>query len=738
MSYCRVRAVVLTGVICVAAVWFSPVRSRVVNAQEIVPEETQEETQADANPGKTTKNIEIPLDELQLLVKPLTQEELETEAQAWLLLLQNKAQAISEAEIAIKRQNRQIQGQQDAVKALENARQALAEAEAAQAAASPGSEEYKTATEKVEASRENLQKAREALQEVAKAREELQEDEALQTAVQGAEQSNEATREIKKANQTIAALKEWREDSSTSFYEYDAATAIIADLERGIQEFEDAQTALKEAEPDSVEAETANQDLEWAKETLQTARNAAGEFVVLEDAEETAATQAEAQRGLDEATAVLETADEQAGAGNGESGATSEADITQQQQQIEATVRQLQESADAESELKNQLVANVTELQDERTAIIDRFKVILEELQRKGGEIDSYNQYIIAVSGVELDLQDTEGLGVRLVSWLKSEEGGMRWGINLGKFTGIIIASAIVSQILGFILNQSLSRFGSTSEVLRHFAVMLVKRGGIVVGVMLALTALEINLAPILALVGGVSFVLAFALQSNLGNLASGLMIMVYKPFDIGDEIKVNGIWGYIEAITLANTKITGFGGQMYTIPNNTVWNQQIENLSHSDKRKMAVWIDYDLSVDLRVVEKLLMEIMTSHPDVLDDPAPGTFAWKIQDYSIQVGVSGWAETSKYWSVWDDVLRQIQERFVQEGIAVKIPKQDLRIQYNSAENNILPSMNVLETEPDRGQLPATSSSSPKTDTKSAYSVAHTPQSSADDLGCELGG
>jgi len=709
MLYCRVRAVVLTGVICVAAVWFSPVRSRAVNAQEIVPEATQ----ADANPGKSTKNIEIPIDELQLLIKPLTQAELETEAQAWLLLLQNKVQEISDAEIAIKRQNRQIQGQQNAVKALEDARKALEEAEAAQAAASPGSEEYKTATEKVEASREELRKARAALQEVAQAREELQGDEALRTAVQEAEKSNEATQEIEKANQAIAALKEWREDSYSGSWEYDEVTAIIADLEQGIQEFEDAQTALKEVEPDSVEAETANQDLELAKETLQTARNAAGEFVELEEAEDTAATQAEANQGLEEATATLETVEGDATTENGESGATGEADVAQQQQQLEETVRQLQESAEAESELKNQLVVNVTELQGERTGIVDRLKVILDELQNKGGEVESYNQYIQAVSGIEIDLQDTEGLGVRLVSWLKSEEGGLRWGINLGKFTGIVIASAIAAQILGFILNQSLSRFGSTSEVLRHFAVMLVKRGGIVVGVMLALTALEVNLGPILALVGGASFVLAFALQSNLGNLASGLMLMVYKPFDIGDEVKVDGIWGYIEAITLANTRIKGFGNQLYTIPNNTIWNQRIENLTHNERRQIKIGIDYDFSVDLAVVEKLLLEIMASHPDVLDNPAPGTFAWAIQDYSIQVIVSGWTETSKFWGVWDELLRTIQERFTQEGIAIKIPKQDLRLQYTSAENTTPSSINVLEKEPERGQLPVTPSSSPTT-------------------------
>jgi small-conductance mechanosensitive channel len=96
------------------------------------------------------------------------------------------------------------------------------------------------------------------------------------------------------------------------------------------------------------------------------------------------------------------------------------------------------------------------------------------------------------------------------------------------------------------------------------------------------------TLGPVFALVGGLSFILAFALQSNLGNIASGLMIMAYKPFDVGDEIKLGELWGWVESITLANTKIKGLDGQMFNVPNNTVWGDTIENLSHSPTRKFT------------------------------------------------------------------------------------------------------------------------------------------------------
>ncbi|MEO1560436.1 MAG: mechanosensitive ion channel family protein [Cyanobacteria bacterium J06632_19] len=350
--------------------------------------------------------------------------------------------------------------------------------------------------------------------------------------------------------------------------------------------------------------------------------------------------------------------------------------LNEQGNQLEKAAEELEKKAEADSKLKNQLVANVTEAQSERTAIVDRFKVVLDELELKGGDAKSYKQYIQAINTVEVDLQDTEGIGVRLIGWLQSGEGGLRWAINLAKFVGIVLASIIISQILAIFLKRFLVKFDNVSALMREFAIMLVKRGGVVVGFMLALTALEISLGPILALLGGASFVLAFALQSNLGNFASGLMMMLYKPFDVGDEVKINGIWGNVADVTLANTKIKGWQGQLFSIPNNVVWSGTIETLTQGETRGVTLLLRISLEEDLQRVHNLIVEILKSHPKVLQDPAPSTFVWQIEEYFISLYVSAWATKEDFWGVHADAVRMIQERFLLEGIPVAaIPVQE---------------------------------------------------------------
>ncbi|MDJ0677418.1 MAG: mechanosensitive ion channel [Calothrix sp. MO_167.B42] len=662
----RIRGIVVASMVCVFAVCTSPVRAQSEAVEEAAVEKVQAVTIGDTKNAVTTKNVKIPLEELKLLVKPLTLAELETESSAWLQILKEKVQEISDAEIAIKRQNQSIGKEKEAAEALEQAVSALKEAESAKAKANPGSPEYEEATKKIEEAKENLKKAESAIEEAKTAKKELQKNEALSDALDKAKE----TGELEKAKQVLKTAKQERENMTAGSLAYDEATKKIDALDAAIETFESAQLAQQKATPDSPEYEKATQELEAAEESLKKARSAID------------GTKSSQQSSLNlnklanvvEDTAISSSGDTKV-ANSGE--VVNEKESLQQKgNKLEEAAEQLEKKADEDSKLKNQLVVTVTELQSERTAIVDRFKVVLDELQLKGGDPKPYKQYIEAISIVEIDLKDADGVGVRFVSWLKSGEGGLRWAINLGKFVGIVIASIIVSQILAILLNRFLAKFDNVSALLRQFTVMLVKRGGVVVGFMLALTALEVSLGPILALVGGASFVLAFALQSNLGNLASGLMMLVYKPFDVGDEVKLSGIWGYVDSITLASTKIKGFQGQMFNIPNSVVWSGMIETLTQGKMRKVSIWLRVSFNEDLGRVEQLLMEIMKSHPLIIQDPPPSTSVWQIEDYYISVGVGGWATQKDYWQAHEDTVRMIRERFLQEGIALAaIPVQE---------------------------------------------------------------
>ena len=691
--FVRIHAVIATGIIAISSVAGLPAFSQEAEGETESTEEqsilVESTIVGDVDPAAaiTLEDLTIPVDQIELFVKPLTLEELQVEAAAWFLILKDKVQEISQTEIAIKRQNVAIASQEEAA-------QAVTEAEASLAEASPGTPEHERATEQLEAAKQSLQAANQAVEAAVETGEDLEENAALQETLEEAESEEEITA----ARQILEEARRERDALTTGSAAHDDATEKIDALDQALIDLESAEEELEEAVPDSPEYQDLSVALEAARATVIGAAEAISDAGLApeETAEEGAIASEETGSALDEIAADIESADDQADGDASETEAT-ETEATEVQaddevevataetaensgEQLEGVAEELESVAEAESDLRNQLVVNVTNLQGEQTGLVERFTVVLDALDQKGGDTTSYRKYIDAVSGIELDITDTEGLGVRLASWLRSEEGGIRWGLNLAKFVGILIASVIISRLLARVTGRVLTRIGGTSALFRDFAVMLVQRGVLVTGALLALASLGVSLGPVLALVGGASFVLAFALQSNLGNFASGLMLLVNKPFDLGDEVKVAGYWAYVDSISLASTKLQGFDGSIVTLPNNTVWGSDIINYTHSDIRKHMIYIYVKFTQDLDKIYQMWIELATSHPQVLDDPAPGWFPWNGHyDYHICVGLTAWTKTDIYWAVYVDLLQELQVRLDSMDIELAVPVQEIKLE-----------------------------------------------------------
>ncbi|NEZ63840.1 small-conductance mechanosensitive channel [Leptolyngbyaceae cyanobacterium CCMR0082] len=697
----RIHAVIATGIIAIFSVSGFPAFSQEADGETESTEEqsilVESTIVGDVDPATaiTVEDLTIPIDQLELFLKPLTLEELQVEAAAWFLILKDKVQEISQTEIAIKRQNEAIASQEEAAQAVTEAEAALAEAEAALAEASPGTSEYEKATEQLETAKQSLQEANQAVEKAVETGDDLEENEALRETLEEAESEEE----IATARQILEEARNERDDLTAGSAAYDVATERIDALDQALIDLESAEEALEEAVPGSPEHQELTEAVESARAAVMEAAEAISEAGLApeEAAEEGAIQSEEAESALEKIAADIESAEEQADGDNVETEAPSvievqaggdidAADAAENSgEQLEGVAEELEAVADAESDLKNQLVVNVTALQGEQTGLVDRFTVVLDALDQKGGDTTSYRKYIDAVSGIELDITDTEGLGVRLVSWLRSEEGGLRWGLNLAKFVGILLASVIVSRLLARVIDRVLTRIGGTSNLFRDFAVMVVQRGVLVTGALLALASLGVSLGPILALVGGASFVLAFALQSNLGNFASGLMLLVNKPFDVGDEVKVAGYWAYVDSISLASTKLKAFNGSVVTLPNNTVWGGDIINFTHSDIRKQMIYIYVKFTQDLDKIYQMWIELAASHPQVLEDPAPGWFPWNGHyDYHICVGLSAWTKTDVYWTVYIELLKELQIRLDKMGIELAAPVQEIKFGQSAAD------------------------------------------------------
>ena len=231
----------------------------------------------------------------------------------------------------------------------------------------------------------------------------------------------------------------------------------------------------------------------------------------------------------------------------------------------------------AEGDAKTQILAEATQLQEQQTALMDRVQAVADELRKKGGEVDVYEKYLKTLSGVKVDVSDAGGSWVLLTGWLKSPEGGLRWAKNILMFILTLIAFKILSKILGSATRQAVSKLSNVSELLKDFLVNSIRKLTFVVGLVVALSMLEVNIGPFLAAIGAAGFILGFALQGTLSNFAAGLMILLYRPYDIGDFVNVAGTSGTVVAMSLVSTTLRS-DHQVITIPNGSIWGGTITN----------------------------------------------------------------------------------------------------------------------------------------------------------------
>ena len=477
----------------------------------------------------TTKDPQIALDDLELLLEPMTKEETETEAKGWFALLRAKAREITVAELDVRRENREV-----------------AQLEKQKAAAA----DLAKATEEVKAARSDKDKEA-AAQHLAEAQKDV-----AQTVTTA---RKETVEEEKKAEATTAAMAKQADA--------DLAPAAMTDSATKEGDAKVAPSASDKAVLQKA-AETA------AKKSETTGDTAKAEKMVAATEKEAAAT--EQIKSLADATpAVSGSAITATAAAPGAATAA----VSETSKKAEKLAEKAVEATAAKTEVKVQLVDYSTQLMGERTALVDRLKLVLDKFEAKGGDGKPYRLYIASIGGIKIDVSDRTATLARISSWLSSDEGGLRLARDVGTFLAYIIASIIVAGIARMILRRVMGGDHVTSHLLRDFIISYSGRVIVAIGFLLALSALEVNLAPLLAVIGAAGFVVAFALQGTLSNFASGLLIMVFKPFDLGDEVEVSGgIKGKVTHVTIFSTYIRTDDGLVKIVPNDNIWKNVIVN----------------------------------------------------------------------------------------------------------------------------------------------------------------
>jgi small conductance mechanosensitive channel len=265
-----------------------------------------------------------------------------------------------------------------------------------------------------------------------------------------------------------------------------------------------------------------------------------------------------------------------------------------------------------------------------------------------------------------------------LKGWLTSEQGGQRWGWNLVKFLVILIAFYFGASIAANLTRHAAMRIQGVSQLLVAFLGKFVRQAIIVIGLVVALAALEVNIAPLLAAVGAAGFVVAFALQDTLSNFASGMLILAYRPFDVGHVVDAAGVSGIVDSVSLFSTHIRTFDNKMMIVPNNDIWGGTITNASASATRRVDMVFGIGYSDDVEQARRILESLVAEHALVLPDPAPVIQLNELADSSVNFICRPWVKTGDYWTVYWDITRGVKEAFDREGISIPFPQHDVHI------------------------------------------------------------
>jgi len=322
---------------------------------------------------------------------------------------------------------------------------------------------------------------------------------------------------------------------------------------------------------------------------------------------------------------------------------------------------------------------------DERKAIFDRFDTILTSWEQQGGaanKISEYQTYQNAVTFEQRQTTDFKTLVQQVRKWALSSDGGLRYLKKILILIAALIALAAVSRLAGRFVRRASARSQNISKLLQDFLVLAVYWIVFVFGLMIVLSALGVDASPLFALIGGASFILAFALQSTLGNLAAGLMIMINRPFDVGDFINIGGVLGTVDSVSIVSTKLVTPDNQIIIVPNSNVWNDVIRNVTASPTRRvdLTFGIGYDDSIE--TAQRVLEETVRKHPLVLHDPAPDILVGELAESSVNFLVRPWVKIEDYWTVYWDLTRQVKEAFDSNGISIPFPQRDVHLRNTS--------------------------------------------------------
>lgn len=246
---------------------------------------------------------------------------------------------------------------------------------------------------------------------------------------------------------------------------------------------------------------------------------------------------------------------------------------------------------------------------------------------------------------------------------------------------GIKVIGAIVIWIIGSWvikkINKGIAKVMTSQNYepsLQKFLLNLIGWALKILLFLAILSQLGVETTSFAAILAAAGLAVGMALQGSLGNFAGGVLIMIFKPFKIGDLIEAQGELGVVKEIEIFTTKLTGLSNKEIIIPNGSLSNGNIINYTTEGTRRVDLVYGVSYDADIKQTKEVIMNVLTSHPKVLKDPAPAVTVLELADSSVNFAVRPWCNTDDYWDVYFDITENTKLALDAAGIEIPYPHQ----------------------------------------------------------------
>ena len=252
----------------------------------------------------------------------------------------------------------------------------------------------------------------------------------------------------------------------------------------------------------------------------------------------------------------------------------------------------------------------------------------------------------------------------------------MEYGSRLiGALLVFIVGRWIVKAIMKYIEKWSTDNLDPT---LHSFVKSISKAVLYIMLIITAASTLGVQMSSFVAILGAAGLAVGLALQGSLANFAGGVLILTFRPFNVGDFIEVDGVKGKVESIQILYTKLRSRDNKQIVIPNGNVSSNTVTNYTNNKTRRVDLTFGVGYEADIDKVKEIINNIVNDHEFILDDPAPIIRVGEHAGSSVNFNTLVWTKSENYWDVYYDMMEIVKKRFDEENVNIPYPQMDVHL------------------------------------------------------------